>query len=88
ETIGEAGYSYEAAAPVGNLRAVLQRLVDAPEEVAAARARAAERARVTFSWEQVTDAYEALFHRMLASDFVPRGRVRRLPVSHPDFRED
>ena len=88
ETIGEAGYSYEAAAPVGNLRAVLQRLVDAPEEVAAARARAAERARVTFSWEQVTDAYEALFHRMLASDFVPRGRVRRLPVSHPDFREE
>jgi hypothetical protein len=40
---------------------------------------------VTFSWEQVTDAYEALFRRLLkpAARPVPGAR----PVSHPDFRD-
>jgi glycosyltransferase involved in cell wall biosynthesis len=85
ETMGEAGYSYGDDAPVENLRALLQRLVDAPEEVGEARARAGERARATFSWEQVTDAYEALFHRMLNPTARPLPRSR--PISHPDFRE-
>jgi len=65
ETIGDAGFSYDGEQPVESLRALLQRLVDAPDQVAAARERSRVRARHQFSWEQVTDAYESMFQRML-----------------------
>jgi glycosyltransferase involved in cell wall biosynthesis len=89
ETIGEAGFSYDGADPQESLRALLQQLVDAPEEVTAARERARIRARRHFCWDQVTDAYETLFQRMLARD-VPAPRAleahaqRPCPDAQPD----
>jgi glycosyltransferase involved in cell wall biosynthesis len=80
ETIGEAGFGYNGHAPVESLRALLQQLVDAPALVVAARERARERARLHFSWEQVTDAYETLFRRMLGQG-VPAPRALRVQRS-------
>jgi len=69
ETIGDAGFSYDGAQPVESLRTLLQRLLDTPDAVVAARQRSRARATQEFSWEQVTDAYEAMFQRMLK---IPR----------------
>ena len=51
--------------------------MDDPARWSAARERARERARRHFSWEQVTDAYETLFLRMLGQD-VPAPRALRV----------
>lgn len=71
ETIGDAGLSYDGSA--GALRAVLARLLADPIVVADYRRRAVERAAAVYDWEIVTDQYEALFERLLAS----RGRRPR-----------
>jgi glycosyltransferase involved in cell wall biosynthesis len=60
ETIGDAGLWYDGKAGAESLAPVLQTLLAAPPLVAAYRQRAAERARAVFSWEAITDAYEAL----------------------------
>ena len=85
ETIGESGFHYDGHAPAESLRAVLQRLIDQPDVVEAARLQARFHARRHFSWQQVTDAYESLFLRLLNAE-VPAPRAARIcpPVSHPD----
>lgn len=85
ETIGDAGFAYDGRQPVESLRALLQTLIDEPGQVAAARARSRARARSHFSWEQVTDAYEGLFRRMLGAG-VPAPRAVPAPpaAARPD----
>lgn len=64
ETIGEAGLSYRGVMGAVHLREVLAKLLTNPRLAEEYRQRARERARV-FSWEAVTDAYEALFRQLL-----------------------
>jgi glycosyltransferase involved in cell wall biosynthesis len=65
ETLGGAGLWYDGRAGARSLQPVLETLLGAPPLVAAYRRRAAERAATVYSWEAVTDAYEALFERVL-----------------------
>jgi len=65
ETIGDAGLIYDGKAGGDGLRPVLQRLLDDPALAAAYRIKASARAASKFSWEAVTDAYEALFYDVL-----------------------
>jgi glycosyltransferase involved in cell wall biosynthesis len=65
ETLGDAGRSYNGRAGAAALAPVLQQLLDAPEKVEALRKAAAARAASTFTWDAVTDAYLALFERVL-----------------------
>ena len=48
------------------LKGALRTLLDAPPLVERYRRAAAERAAAVYSWETVTDAYEALFAQVLA----------------------
>jgi len=66
ETIGTAGLSYDGQAGGRALREVLQTLLDHPEVVRQYRQKALERAASHFDWERVTDAYEALFLRLVS----------------------
>lgn len=59
ETIGDAGFSYAGTAE--SLVEQLQYLLGNPEIVQTYQQKAIERAKKEYSWEAVTDAYEALF---------------------------
>jgi glycosyltransferase involved in cell wall biosynthesis len=64
ETIGTAGLTYPGSEGAAGLRPVLERLL---ADGAAARALGAEglaRVRALYSWDGVTDAYEALFRSL------------------------
>ncbi|MER2598169.1 MAG: DUF1972 domain-containing protein [Caldilineales bacterium] len=65
ETIGAAGLWYDGNAGAESLARVLRTLLDAPPLVAAYRSAAATRAAEVFSWQAVTDAYEALFRQVV-----------------------
>jgi glycosyltransferase involved in cell wall biosynthesis len=67
ETIADAGFSYQGDMGAVSLRDVLERLLKDPALVREQAERGRERVRLHYSWEGVTDAYEALF----------RGLVRR-----------
>jgi glycosyltransferase involved in cell wall biosynthesis len=60
ETIGEAGLSYSGARGGPALAEVLEGLLAQPALVAEYRCRSQAHARARYSWEQVTDQYEAL----------------------------
>ena len=60
EVLGGAGFLYQS---VEQLRAQLQQLVCNPQMRIPAQESAAHRAG-GYSWESVTDRYEALFHEM------------------------
>jgi glycosyltransferase involved in cell wall biosynthesis len=60
ETVGEAGFSYSGARGGPALAEVLAGLLAQPALVAAYRQRAQAHAQAHYSWEQVTDQYEAL----------------------------
>ena len=61
ETIGEAGFSYDGKVGSDSLKGVLTKLLDDPQTIINYQGLAKERARMKFSWESVTDAYEKLF---------------------------
>jgi glycosyltransferase involved in cell wall biosynthesis len=63
EVLGDAGVYYRRNDP-GSLAARLIEIVRNDVERARLGAATAERARVTFSWDGVTDAYERLFERL------------------------
>ncbi|MCB9129445.1 MAG: DUF1972 domain-containing protein [Anaerolineales bacterium] len=65
ETIGDAGLWYDGKAGASSLAPVLETLVSAPPLVEAYRQRAAQHAADVYSWDAVTDAYEALFWQVL-----------------------
>ncbi len=66
EVIGDAGLAYDGKLGAAGLRPVLQRLLEDPDLVERYRRKAAARAAKLFSWDAVTDAYEALFYDVLA----------------------
>ena len=59
ETVGDAGIYFSGSAGVSDLAVQLERVLSAPELVASYRERALERAQ-QYSWDAVTDQYEAL----------------------------
>jgi glycosyltransferase involved in cell wall biosynthesis len=61
ETIGDAGSSYDGRIGGASLRAALERLLGDPALASEHGRRALARVRAHYSWEAVTDAYEALF---------------------------
>ena len=63
ETVGDAGITFSGGEGVPSLTAQLERLFDDPDLVADYRRRARERAR-RYSWDAVTDQYEALLQRV------------------------
>jgi glycosyltransferase involved in cell wall biosynthesis len=63
EVAAEAGIYFDARAPA-TLAALLERLRRRPEEVVAARLRAAERARAAYGWEPIADRYAQLFEEL------------------------
>jgi glycosyltransferase involved in cell wall biosynthesis len=65
ETIGDAGLSYDGRAGGAALRSVLAELLADPGRVADYRVRAAARAATVYSWDAVTDQYEALFQKLV-----------------------
>lgn len=62
ETVGDAGLTFSGADGVPALTAQLERIFAEPELVEDYRSRARERAK-RYSWEAVTDEYEALLQR-------------------------
>lgn len=63
EVVGEAGVIYRKNDPT-DLAAQLQAILNDPERAEGLRALAAARVRERYSWDAVTDAYEALFTRL------------------------
>jgi glycosyltransferase involved in cell wall biosynthesis len=66
EVAGDAALYFSASAP-STLAAVLRRVASEPGTVETLRARAGARAREQFSWDRVTDQYEALFRRLVGT---------------------
>jgi glycosyltransferase involved in cell wall biosynthesis len=64
EVVRDAGFTFDRTRGEDSLAEVLQELVDAPDRVAAMKARA--RARITdyYNWEWITDFYIDLFERL------------------------
>jgi glycosyltransferase involved in cell wall biosynthesis len=60
ESLGDAGILYPRNDEVA-LALILQQIEDAPEKYEPLRAVASERARVSYSWDDVVDQYERLF---------------------------
>jgi glycosyltransferase involved in cell wall biosynthesis len=67
ETIADTGRSYAGALGAQALAPVLQELVDREDLREALGEAAGRRARTTYSWTAVTDAYEQLFHQLCHS---------------------
>ena len=71
EVLGDAGV-YFAYRDAGDLAAQLRDLIGAPATVARLRAAAESRAQEKYSWEAVTDQYEAYFAELVAGGQEPR----------------
>jgi glycosyltransferase involved in cell wall biosynthesis len=78
ETVGDAGLTFSGKQGIPALTAMLERLLDEPELVDEYRARARERAK-RYSWDAVTDQYEALLRRV-----CEMGGPGRLPAELVD----
>ncbi len=65
ETIGDAGFSYRGAQGAASLRPLLDQLLRDSALVKQYQQRALHRAQTVYTWESVTDAYEALFAEVL-----------------------
>ena len=65
ETIGDAGLAYDGAQGAAELARVLQDVIAHPDKAEAYRCRAKEHVSRHFTWDAVTDEYEALFRRMI-----------------------
>jgi glycosyltransferase involved in cell wall biosynthesis len=61
ETVGNAALPYHGPDGAADLANVLGRALANPDEIADYRRRAADRAATVYSWDAVTDQYEALF---------------------------
>jgi glycosyltransferase involved in cell wall biosynthesis len=66
EALGDAGLSYDGAIGAASLRQALERLLKDPALVESLGQRALDRVRTHYSWDGVTDAYEALFRGLVA----------------------
>jgi len=68
ETIGEAGLAYDGDQGGPALAEILQMLLDQPEQIERYRELATRRAATHYSWNAVTDNYEAMFRRLLGTE--------------------
>ena len=75
ETIADAGLAYDGRQGAVSLREILVQLLGEPERIADYRGRARDRARLTYSWETVTDSYERLFFELLHEPLPDRLKV-------------
>jgi len=64
EVLGDAGYFFSTKNN-GELTEKIQDLIDHPEKVEAAREKAVQRIREKYTWDRVSEAYEALFRRLV-----------------------
>lgn len=64
EVIADAGVAYAPSDPVSGLAEEMRRLVESPELVARLRREAVLRVQQAYSWDAITDQYEALFARL------------------------
>ena len=76
EALGDAGLSYDGRLGAPDLARVLQEVIDDPAAADMYRGRARSRARATYAWDAVTDAYEELCRDLAGS--APR------PATAPD----
>ena len=72
ETIGTAGFVYDGKVGADSLRDLLQRLLSQPALIDEYRLRAQQRAQSHYSWEAVTDAYEALCYQLVKQPMPSR----------------
>jgi len=75
EVIGDAGLSFSDADELATLVTAIQWLDTDDAELERLRLAAARRVRQTYSWDRITDQYEALFGRLAnaqAGADVPR----------------
>jgi glycosyltransferase involved in cell wall biosynthesis len=68
EVVADAGLTYDPEDPVTGLAAALQRLLDDPALTARLREAAVRRVESTYSWDRITDRYEALFASLCGLD--------------------
>ncbi|MHB8658445.1 MAG: glycosyltransferase [Solirubrobacteraceae bacterium] len=83
ETVGDAGVYFSGPSGVEDLTRQLERLFDSPKLVAEYRERALKRAEL-YSWEAVTDQYEALLRAVCAArgpGALPEHMVDREPLT-------
>lgn len=64
ETIADAGLSYSGKGGADSLREVLQWTLERPEAVEELREKALARVKREYSWDVITERYEALFREM------------------------
>jgi glycosyltransferase involved in cell wall biosynthesis len=88
EVVQDAGLVYDPEEPVRGLAAELRRLLDEPALAARLRRAAVRRIEEAYSWESVTDRYEALFARLRgdtgqsrAGEALPSGEAARATVN-------
>lgn len=70
ETIGDACLSYDGEGGGEALRSVLKSIMETPKMTESFRKKAEERASLYYTWEAITDSYEALFYDVLAGQRV------------------
>jgi glycosyltransferase involved in cell wall biosynthesis len=81
ETIGEAGVSFDLSGGSAALRDQLAWLVANPKAVEDYRHRASDRIENTYRWEEVVDAHEALYQRLLTGHQPnQRSSLREVPA--------
>ena len=61
EVVGQAGLTYPPEEPISGLAAAIIRLAQNPELASNLRLAAVQRVRERYSWDHITDVYEALF---------------------------
>lgn len=61
EVVGSAGLTYPVDDPIDGLAAALARLAGSPDLVVTLRQAAVRRVQEQYSWDHITDVYEALF---------------------------
>jgi glycosyltransferase involved in cell wall biosynthesis len=64
ETVGDAAIPYQGAEGATDLTRVLGEVIAQPARIEEYRRRAAHRAATVYSWDAVTDQYEALFYEL------------------------
>jgi glycosyltransferase involved in cell wall biosynthesis len=72
EVIADCGFSFDRTDIPGDLTAMLRRLVEDPEKVAAMRHRALTRVTGFYNWEWITDFYVELFRALIRGSARPQ----------------
>lgn len=67
EVIADAGATFASEREFESLQAMLKQLISNPRLVDEYRRRAVARVREAYDWERITDEYETLFQRLVAS---------------------